>query len=74
MGWKAYLVFNDGERLEVDDGRVFENEEDANDAALYDLSCYHEGGEIMEMMGDQEEELYESQKAGEPEIEIDEVS
>ena len=49
MSWKAALVFDD-ERLDVEGS--FDSEEEAEEAALYDLSCVHLGNSILEWNGD----------------------
>lgn len=48
---------------------TFDTEKEAEEAALYDCSCFELGGEIMGMMGDRDEDIIE----GECDFEIIEV-
>ena len=53
-----------------DEGKVYETYDDAEDAALYYISCYHTGGEILELSNPGD---YPYDETIEPDYEIVEV-
>ena len=57
MRYTYRLIFPDGETQMADE--TFDTEEEAEEAALYDCSCFKEGGDIMSLMGDRDEDITE---------------
>jgi hypothetical protein len=55
--WYAKLIYSSGEEDLVEDGAGFATEDAARDAALYEISCYKQGAEDLEMMGGNEGEI-----------------
>ena len=61
-----YKVVFDGDTLD----EIFDSFEEAEDAALYELSCWHAGGEVLELSNPGD---YDYDPDDEPEFEIIEV-
>lgn len=55
MSFKVKMDYNDGSDYYLDED--FETEEEAEEAAMYAISCHHLGGELLEMMGGEEGEI-----------------
>ena len=55
MRYTYKLIYPDGEEEMAED--TYDSREEAEDAALYDCSCFSQGGEIMSMMGDRDEDI-----------------
>lgn len=47
MPYKVVYHYDNGETYE--DEEIYRTEDEANEAGLYGLACYNEGGEILEM-------------------------
>lgn len=58
--WYAKLIYSSGEEDMVNDGEPFDSEQDARDAALYEIGCYQLGGDILHNMGGEEDEIDDS--------------
>lgn len=50
MAWRAYLVFDDGEKMDLEE--EFETEDDARDAAYQAASDYSQGGDYLAEAGE----------------------
>ncbi len=57
MKYTYELIYPDGEREMSDE--IFDTREDAEFAAQDDCGAFAEGGEIMSMMGDRDDEIVE---------------
>ena len=55
MAYKVKLTYSDGTEGILDE--MFDTEEEAEDAALYAISCFQQGAEDLEMMGGNEGEI-----------------
>ena len=48
--YKFVLYFPNGNEFDsTDDGLIFDDEESAQESALYHIGCYYEGGEILNL-------------------------
>ena len=70
--YKFILTLNGEQIMDSyeDEGNLYDCEEDAIDAALYNIGCYHSGGEILELSNPGD---YPYDESLEPEYEIEEV-
>lgn len=57
MAYTYKLLYPNGEEDLSEE--IFDTEQEAEDAALYDCSCFRTGGEIMALMGDRDEDIIE---------------
>ena len=55
MKFKVKLIYIDGSEEILDE--MFDTEEEAEEAALYAISCFRQGAEDLEMMGGNEGEI-----------------
>lgn len=55
MKYKVNMLYADGTECYLDE--EFDTEEEAEEAALYAVSCHRLGGELLEMMGGEEGEI-----------------
>lgn len=68
-----FILTLDGDKIMdsyEDEGNIYETYEDAVDAALYYIGCYHTGGEILEFSNPGD---YPYDETKEPDYEIEEV-
>lgn len=54
MSYKVKIIYEYDEEILDEE---FDTESEAEDAALYAISCYRQGGEDLEMMGGNEGEI-----------------
>ena len=55
MKYKVNMIYADGSECLLDE--EYDTEEEAEEAAMYAVSCHRLGGEILEMMGGEEGEI-----------------
>ena len=55
MKFKVSMLYGDGSESYLDE--EFDTEEEAEEAAIYAISCHRLGGELLEMMGGEEGEI-----------------
>ncbi len=55
MKFRVNMLYGDGSEIYLDE--YFDTEEEAEEAALYAISCHSLGAELLEMMGGEEGEI-----------------